>query len=230
MTEIRLDTRLMTVASMVRQDSVVLDIGTDHGYLPCFLVQKGIAKSAIASDVRPMPLQSAKNTIEASGLQNKIQAILSDGLENIPDNSADTIILAGMGGILIADILSKKQWIKSSNIEIIAQPMTHSEKTREYLLQNGFEIIEEKGCFSAGHYYCVIRASYSGRVNSHEDGYIYYGKLKDNKDEFSKKFLKAQYNRLQKRYDALMENSQSPQECAYLKSVLSDFDKNVSFE
>ncbi len=228
MTSIKLDSRLMTAASMVRKGSSVIDIGTDHGYLPCWLVQNKIAKKAIAGDVRPMPLQSAVNTIKLCGLEDKISAVLSDGLENIPENDGDTIILAGMGGILISDILSKKQWIKKDNIEIIAQPMTHCEKAREYFIENGFEIKEEKGCFSQGHYYCVIRAVYSGKVQIYEKGYIYYGKLKDNEDEFSKEYLKGQLNRLKKRYNALKENSLELKECEYLSEVIKDFERNTN--
>ena len=227
MISIKLDCRLETIASMVRTGSSVIDIGTDHGYLPCWLIQNKIAKKAIAGDVRPMPLQSAVNTIKLSGLEDKISAVLSDGLHNIPENSGDTIILAGMGGMLIAEILSKKDWIKKENIEIIAQPMTHAEKTREYFIDNGFEIKEEKGCFSSGHYYCVIRAVYSGKVQTHEKGYIYYGKLKDNEDEFSKEYLKGQLKRLQKRYYALKENSLDPNECEYLSEIIEDFQKNT---
>ncbi len=230
MTEIKLDSRLLTVASMVRKNSTLIDIGTDHGYLPCYLVQKGIVKSAIASDVRKMPLQSAIETINLCGLNDKIEAILSDGLENIPDNSGDTVVLAGMGGILISEILSKKEWIKNANIQIIAQPMTHPEKTREFFLNNGFEISEEKSCFAQNHYYCVISAYYTGKLTQKENGYLYYGELAKNTDDYTVNYLKAQYNRIKKRYDALKINSPSNPECEYLSGVLKDFEENTNLD
>ncbi|MGN0467247.1 MAG: class I SAM-dependent methyltransferase [Acutalibacteraceae bacterium] len=223
MSQIKLDARLSLIASLVKKDSVLIDIGTDHGYLPAFLVENGICKSAVACDVKEKPLENARKTVSDAGLCDKIQTVLSDGLDSVEENCGDVIVLAGMGGDLIANILSRCSWIKNKNIEIIAQPMTHAEQVRSFFINNGFEIAEEKACFCASHYYCVIKAVYTGKTNEHPKGYIYYGELLRNKDENSAQFLSKQFLRLKKRYEALLNSGKEKEECEYLKQVLSDF-------
>ena len=117
---IKLDSRLKAVASLVREGARTADIGTDHAYLLTYLIEKGICPQGIAADLRRGPLENARQTVIEAGLSDKIELILSDGLENIKENSCDDIVLAGMGGNLIAEILSKAQWIKNENINIVA--------------------------------------------------------------------------------------------------------------
>lgn len=223
MSRIKLDARLSLIASLVKKDSVLIDVGTDHGYLPAFLVENGICKSAVACDVKEKPLENARKTIANAGLCDKIQIVLSDGLESVEENSGNVIVLAGMGGDLIANILLRCSWIKKENLEIIAQPMTHAEQVRNFFINNGFEITEEKACFCASHYYCVIKAVYIGTRKEYRKGYIYYGELIKNKDKNAEQFLKKQFLRLKKRQEALLLGRKEKEECEYLKQVLSDF-------
>lgn len=221
MYRIKLDKRLSLVASFVRDGSKVADIGTDHAYLPAYLLQNNVCKSAIASDINQMPLKNADETIKQAELEDKIKTILSNGLDNLPENCADDIVIAGMGGEMIAQILQRANWIKNKNIRIIAQPMTHAEVVRDFFLSNGFEIEREAACSDSKHIYCVISAHYVGKTQTKSPAYTYYGKLIENSDNDSKAFLKKQYNRLLIKYNALA--SSQPQEASKIKIITDDF-------
>lgn len=204
MSKIKLDARLSLVASMVRKGSRVADIGTDHGYLLARLIQDGIVPCGIAADINKGPLDNARKTVQEAGLSDKVELILSDGLKNVPENSCDDIVLAGMGGNLIADILSACPWIYNKNLHIVAQPMSHGEVLREFYINNGFEILEEKTVADGKRLYCVISAVYTGEKPKKDISYIYLGKLTDNKDDTTKKYIQKILTALEKKYSALI--------------------------
>ena len=145
------------VASLVDKGSRVADIGTDHAYLPVYLILNGISPFCFASDINPGPLNNANKNAEKYGC-NSISLFLSDGLENVPLKSVDTLIFAGMGGDLIVDILSKADYESLCGKTIITQVQSHAEKVRLFLLQNGFTIAEETACRDAGKLYSAIKS------------------------------------------------------------------------
>ncbi len=203
MSKIKLDDRLSAVASLVRNGKMIADIGTDHGYLVAYLVENGICPGGIAADLRKGPLENARQTVIQQGLSDKIELILSDGLMNIPENSCDDIVIAGMGGNLIAEILEKAPWVKDERIHIVAQPMTHAEVLRQYFIDNGFKITREKTATDGKRYYCIISAVYTGAAENHKLSYIYTGEIKpvtDTDINYLRKILTA----LTKKYNALM--------------------------
>lgn len=204
MNKIKLDARLSVVASMVREGSRVADIGTDHGYLIAWLIENGISPSGIAADINKGPLDNARNTVIDAGISDKVNLILSDGLKNIPENSCDDIVIAGMGGNLITDILSDCSWIYNKNLHIIAQPMSHGEVLREFYAENGFEIIEEKTVADGKRLYCVISAVYTGVIAERDISYKYLGKLTENNDETTVKYIDKMLIALEKKYNALI--------------------------
>ena len=203
MSKIKLDDRLSAVASLVRNGKRVADIGTDHGYLVAYLVEKGICPSGIAADLRKGPLENARQTVIQQELSNKIELILSDGLQNIPENACDDIVIAGMGGNLIAEILEKAPWVKNERINIVAQPMTHAEVLRQWFIDNGFTINEEKTATDGKRYYCIISANYNGTIVKHSTSYIYTGEIKP-ESETDIKYLQKILTALTKKYNALM--------------------------
>lgn len=136
--------RLIAAASFVRCGATVADVGTDHAYLPIYLVLTGIAKKAVASDINGGPYLRALANIRANSLENKITALHCAGLCGIEDYSPTDILICGMGGELIATIIDEAKWTKNKNIRLVLQPMTHSEILRSYLLENGFAIIDER--------------------------------------------------------------------------------------
>lgn len=161
----RLTPRLALVASFVRQGAKLADIGTDHAYLPVFLVNSGVCPSAIASDVREGPLERAKLTAHTFGAEKKIRFSLADGLAGISSTQADDIVIAGMGGELITEIILHCAWLKNPAKHIVLQPMTAQNELHDFLCENGFTIekesvvTEKKG----NKIYLVISAYYSGR-------------------------------------------------------------------
>ena len=158
----KLDGRLSLCADMVRRGSRLADIGTDHGFLPISLCREGKIPAAVACDINPLPLQSAQRHIVQYGLSDRIQTRLSDGLEAVRPDEVDDVVIAGMGGELIRDILAAAPWVKSPEKHLILQPMTHHEDLVRWLYENGFTIGCQKATADAGKYYTVLSASYTG--------------------------------------------------------------------
>ena len=138
-----LSLRLALISALVPHGARVCDIGTDHGYLPIELIKRGDIKSVIATDIRKMPLASAEKNIKAAGVGG-ITLRLCDGLEGIAQNEVDTVITAGMGGEVIASILARSAIPTASPAPLlILQPTTSPEFLRQFLCENGFEIISD---------------------------------------------------------------------------------------
>lgn len=158
--------RLSLCAQMVREGSRLADIGTDHGYLPIALCLNGKTPSALACDINPLPLQSARENIAKYSLSDKIEARLSDGLEKISPGEVDDIVIAGMGGELIRDILAAATWVKDADKHLVLQPMTRHEDLVKWLYECGFCIEQQAAALDEGKYYTVISARYSGEAQA----------------------------------------------------------------
>lgn len=144
---IKISKRLEKVASKVKKKSYVLDVGTDHGILPMYLIEKNIACSVIASDVVPSIVEKTKKEVSKNNMQDKIKVVLSDGLKDIDDkriigNKIDTIIIAGMGGILTETILKNRvRFVKGKRL--ILSPHRDVDLVRKYLHKIGYKIVSE---------------------------------------------------------------------------------------
>lgn len=171
---IRLDKRLAEVARHVRLDKRICDIGTDHALLPCFLRQKG-AERVVAADINDGPLVSARVTMETHGIDG-IELIKSNGLERIPP--CDDIIIAGMGGRLICEILGGLKF-RHDDLRLILQPMNNVNELRFWLYQNGFEIISESAVNMGIMHYAIIHAKPNSEIMpiTHEQAFV--GKMRD---------------------------------------------------
>ena len=196
---ISLDSRLSLCASFVRNGCKLADIGTDHAYLPVYLCQKGVCKSAIAADINPDPLKSGQNTIARYGLSDIIQTRLSDGLTAISPDEADDIVIAGMGGELIAKIIGGWEYSRDREKRFILQPMTKSELLISWLCKNGFEIIDQDCCVASGKCYTVLLVEYSGEPREYGEIYPYLGGLDPQKSETHLRFVQSHIERLQKK-------------------------------
>ena len=175
---VRISDRLRTVAHMCEKGAVVADIGTDHGYLPIYLVQEGIARSAIAMDLRKGPLDKAKKHICDNCLEDRIQTRLSDGLEKLSANEADIITICGMGGRLIADIVTKGMNVITRNTTLI--------------VSQRLVVDDEKMLKEDGKYYFIIKCRKSDEnVYSEysETQYQYGWKLLESKDKTLYEYL-----------------------------------------
>lgn len=165
MLELKISKRLCTVASYVRDGAVVADIGTDHAYLPIYLIQGGRAVRAVASDINEGPIMHAKENISKYSLEDKITARVSPGLNGIESYLPTDIVIAGMGGELIAKILDDSAYVRKSGVRLILQPMTCARELREYL-QKGFLTIDENLVYEDNKVYQVICAEYDGKEHS----------------------------------------------------------------
>lgn len=172
--QIRLpDERLRLCAGFVRDGAKLADIGTDHAYLPVWLCQTGKCPSAVAADINPEPLKRGALTVAEAGLSDRIKTRLSDGLSEICSDEADDIVIAGMGGELIAKILGDSELSREPEKRFILQPMTKSEALIKWLCDNGFEIIGQDCCVAAGKCYTVILARYCGEKNKADELFYY---------------------------------------------------------
>ena len=175
---VRISDRLRTVAHMCEKGAVVADIGTDHGYLPIYLVQEGIARSAIAMDLRKGPLDKAKKHICDNCLEDRIQTRLSDGLEKLSANEAD-IITKGMNVI-------------TRNTTLIVSPQSEVGDFRHFLVSQRLVVDDEKMLKEDGKYYFIIKCRKSDEnVYSEysETQYQYGWKLLENKDKTLYEYL-----------------------------------------
>jgi len=225
MNKVNLTPRLAATASLVVGGGTVVDIGTDHAYLPAFLIQQGKVKFAIAADVRKSPLENAKETVLKYNLQDKITLRLSDGLAEIKENEADEIVFAGMGGTLIAEKLSECNWVKNKKYHFIFQPQSKAEDLREYLYKNGFKINKEVAVSEGRRYYITLDAFYSGGNIEYSLSDCFIGKLP--KTEEAKVHLTNQLNRLEKKYNALKEKDASDDEVKSLEILINDLKRFI---
>ncbi len=164
-----LDTRLLSCADFIRAGAVFADIGTDHGYLPIFLLKSGNIKRAYLSDVNRGRLSSAERYAEAEGLGDKCEFILADGAAALMGKGITDYAICGMGGELIARIIEDAPHLKTEGVRLVLQPMTKQEYLRGYLLSSGFSILDERFSFDSGKYYVTLLAEFTGIISEISD-------------------------------------------------------------
>ncbi len=133
MKQIKLSNRLGAIAAFIGENARVVDVGTDHGYLPVYLAQSGKARRIMATDIRRAPLERAVTTAADFGLSDRIEFALTDGLDGIDGTQFDTVVIAGMGGETIAGILERAPWTKAVHVRLILQPQTKLGVLRNWL-------------------------------------------------------------------------------------------------
>ncbi len=150
---------------MISDGRGMIDVGTDHGYLPVWLAQRGYTGRIFASDINSAPLAAARKTAREAALEKRISFSLCDGLDLCPPEAIDTIVIAGMGGDLICSILDRAEWCLDAAYTLILQPMTKAEVLRYWLVNNGFRLKEESLVRDGGILYQVIKARYSENMS-----------------------------------------------------------------
>ena len=168
-----LSKRLNWIIEKLDNVEIIMDVGTDHGYIPIYLVKNNIASKVIASDINKEPLKKAKINASLDGMLDKIDLRLGGGLYPLKNKEANAVIIAGMGGNLIRDIL-ENDLDKVKNLDyLILQPAQNPEVLRKYLYTNDYEILEEDICLDEGKYYEIFKVKYKiGDYISLED--IFY--------------------------------------------------------
>ena len=164
-----IDARLMSSANFVRAGAVLADIGTDHGYLPIFLLKAGKIKRAVLSDINEEPLAAARRNVEDEGLSDKCTLILADGAASLSGLGITDYTICGMGGELIADIIDGAPDMRRPGIRLILQPMSRQAALRRKLFSLGFSVLDEKYSSVSGKHYVTVLAEYTGIAHTVSD-------------------------------------------------------------
>jgi len=176
---IKLSDRLQAVANLCPKGTNVADIGTDHGYLPIYLVEAGIANKAFALDLREGPLQGATANIKHAGLSDKITTRLSNGLDKLERDEANVITICGMGGRLITEILSNGMDKITKETTLILSPQSEVREFRQFLIDNNISIEQENIVFDDGKFYFIIvcKLAKNGLLKNYSEVELRYGRI-----------------------------------------------------
>lgn len=177
--------RLSKCAEYVREGCRFADIGSDHGYLPIWLMLRGRVTSAIAADIGEGPLSAAERN--AGKYHCSIKTVLSDGFENISPQEVEDAVIAGMGGGLMISIISAAPWLKDSSRHLVLQPMTMVPELRRWLSDEGFAILREEAVMDEGKVYSVMSVAFSPESAALDELRIYMGKIVSG-SEFSREY------------------------------------------
>jgi len=161
-----LSLRLQAILNLINSCEVLADIGTDHAYLPIEAVNVGFCKKAIACDINTGPLEIATANIKAAGLSNHITTRLGDGLAPLKENEADCIVISGMGGMGIWNILQAEQAKAQYAKKLILQPQHDLEALRKKLHSSGYSITDERLIREDSRFYVILAATYTGEIST----------------------------------------------------------------
>lgn len=195
---IELSKRMQSVADMIQPCDAVGDIGCDHAFVSIYLVEQHRAKRVIASDVRRGPITIAKRNIEAMNLSDQIEIRMGDGLDTIVPGEVNAVVLAGMGGMLMIDILERGEEVVTRCDQLVLQPQSDIEKVRRYLAEKGYHLADEQMLIDAGKYYNLLDVRVHEMVQKDEYDcskladdwcYMYGGSLLRKKDPVLRSWL-----------------------------------------
>lgn len=200
--------RLMSVASMVDSCHSIADVGTDHGYIPIYLVKSGICEKAIATDINKGPLEKARNNVRFEGLEQAIECRRGSGFSPLVAGEVQGTVIAGMGGNLIKDIIEDGLEIFKSLKFSILQPVQNAEVLRKYVYEKGFKIIDEELAFSDDKFYEIIKVQYGEKpVILDEFDYEISPVLIKKNNELVKAFIEYKYNKYVKIHNTIKDDS-----------------------
>ncbi|MBP5183567.1 MAG: SAM-dependent methyltransferase [Lachnospiraceae bacterium] len=201
----RLSARLMMSAMMVTPGVRVADVGCDHAHTSIWLTENGKVAGCIAMDLREGPLRAAAKNIKMCGYEDKIETRLSDGLDNLKPLEADCILISGMGGSLISEILTRGKATAQSASELVLQPQSDIDLVRRCVFDLGFDICEEACCVDYNKFYLSIHAKKGTCKKKYSECEIAYGRLLPaaNDKEYHR-YLSHEYRKALRVYNKLM--------------------------
>ncbi len=188
------DERMRCICSLVTEGGVVCDVGTDHAFVPIELVKSERVRRAIITDISRPSLEKGLENVRKNGLSSLIIGACCNGTLGIELSGVSDVIIAGMGGELIVSIIDGDPRLKSSDIQLILQPMSRAEELRKYLFTHGFETKPELRVRSDGRLYTVISARFTGKTTecSAKNIYLGVGKCESELDkEYVERIAKA---------------------------------------
>ncbi len=221
----QLDNRLEACANLVSGRGIAVDVGTDHGYLACYLVLEGISHKSYACDVNELPLKSALATVEKFSLEKKVEVILSNGLEKVEKEGVSDLIIAGMGGELIAEILGAVDW-DFSDVNLILQPMTKIPNLRKWLYSKGFEIICET-IVKDNFLYTVINAKYCGVRVEIDENTSFLGEIHPT-TPLATEYLELLHKRQKRVLEGMIEGKKPQFEIDKISELLAKIEERIN--
>ena len=202
--------RLESLYSMINSRIGVIDVGTDHGYLPICLAERGYKGALFASDINAGPLHTAINNAQSAHLEERIRFLLCDGLALCPPAEVDTVVIAGMGGDTICSILDAAEWTMEDRVQLVLQPMTKAEVLRAWLVSNGYGIEQETLTVDSGTLYQALSARFSGQNTPLNDAECFVGAPALAKDQtLYRQLIDVQRKRIETRLHGLESSDRS---------------------
>ncbi|MCI5642904.1 MAG: class I SAM-dependent methyltransferase [Peptoniphilus sp.] len=216
---IKLSNRLKKIAELVDFGASVIDVGTDHGYVPNFLCEKNISRDIIATDISRNSLKKSIDLTKELGNEKYIKNILANGIVN---EKRDDIIIAGLGGIQIAEIILNSLDISKNAKKLILQPMQKTNILRRELNNMGFLIIDEEIIYEDERFFEILVAKFTGKkINFNEVDYYFSKILIEKKEKVYLEFLKERKIELQNIISSIKnKNDRSTKRSAELKALL----------
>lgn len=203
-----LSPRLQAVAEQVPPRSRLVDVGTDHGRLPVWLVCRNFVPRAIATDLRPGPLSRGQALAQRWQVSDRVSFRLCDGLSDVAPEEAETITITGMGGETIADILKAAPWVQEPGRLYILQPMSGMDGLRRYLSENGF-IIKKETLVPEGNTLYVILLVEPGKMPPLSEGEIWVGRQTPGMEcPLREQYLEQELQKLQQAAEGLLRSQQ----------------------
>ena len=220
--------RLKAIANMIEECDTIVDVGTDHGYVPIYLVKNAVIKKAIASDINKGPVEKAKNNIELNKVSRQISCRLGSGLSTVKKGEVEVAVIAGMGGNLIRDIMENDLDVVKELNYLILQPVQNAEVLREYLYNTGYDILNEEICIDDGRFYEIIKVKYNSKPIIVDNIYYEISEiLLEKKHIVMKEFIEYKLQKYSKIYDTLNEDTitskSRKKHIYYIKSKLEEF-------
>ena len=241
--QMKLNGRLMMIVNKIPYCRILTDVGTDHAYIPIYAVMNGLCEKALALDLRTGPLKMADGNIRRYKLENSIETRLGNGLEPVLPSECDVIVVAGMGGLLMTDILSASVEKAQKAQLLLLQPNNAADALRKWLYENGFDIIEEELVLDAGKLYCMISAKWTGvAVIKDEFAYFIGERLLEGKDPLLQSYFSRKLKELEviiegrsrsdpdKSRDAAGMSGMDTAACIYIRNRLLDYIANNSLK
>lgn len=207
MRELRLNERLAAAASFIKKGARVVDVGTDHGFLPIWLVSSGICQNPIATDLRSGPLSQARRFASEYGVLNNISFRMGDGLEPISPGEVDTVVIAGVGGETIRGILAAAPWVKSEDVKLILQPQSKIPEIISWLDSEEFYISGAKLAEDEGRIYLALKAVRGNMLSLAPAGYYVPPALAKSGDPLLERYIAGIITKLKSALDGIKRSN-----------------------
>lgn len=227
----KLDKRLRQVAEFVEKDAVVADIGCDHGYLAANLILSEKASYCYACDLNENPLRAAKYLVEEYGLEENIKTVLTSGVEGLPLQKISCIVVAGMGGDLIARIIEAEPMLKDRRFNFVLQPMSKHEHLRSYLFEHGFEILREAAVEQKRNMYSIMQVQYTGETHTPTEAKLLIGSMPREVFAQNLEYVRYQQKKIEKALAGIAKTKEltekDEEKAANLQKTLEDISKTA---